>query len=79
VPSLRLRGFRMERLARPYGPLLLVQTGTVIHLFSYPPLFTDVALSLSLGFVVVRLGHKVLGLLREVDRYRAERRSRRRV
>ena len=45
----------------------------LIHLLGYPALFAYVAFGVSVGFFVVRLGHAVLGLLRDLDDYRANR------
>jgi hypothetical protein len=50
-----------------------MQWGTGMHLFAYPPFFMCVGLVLSTGFVLVRLGHSLLGLLRDFDDYRANR------
>ncbi len=48
----------------------------LIHLLGYPELFAYMAFGISLGFLVVRLGHAVLGLLRDLDDYRANRQVR---
>jgi hypothetical protein len=44
-----------------------------MHLFAYTECFMYVGLALSLGFGLVRLGHSVLGLLRDLDDYRTNR------
>lgn len=45
----------------------------LIHLLGYPMVFAYIAFGISAGFPLVRLGHRVLGLLRAIDEYRANR------
>ena len=49
-----------------------------IQFFAYPPWFTQVGAVLFTGFVLIRLGHKILGLLRAFDDYRVNRPKRER-
>ncbi len=44
-----------------------------IQFLAYPAWFTQVGAVLATAFVLVKLGHKVLGLLRAFDEYRANR------
>jgi hypothetical protein len=48
----------------------------LIHLLGYPALFAYLTFGISAAFLLVRLGHSVLGLLRDLDDYRAQRPSR---
>jgi hypothetical protein len=47
----------------------------MIHLLGYPAPIVDIGFGIFAGFLLVRLGHSVLGLLRDIDDYRANRRS----
>lgn len=46
-------------------------TITLDHLLGYPELFTYLVCGIFVALLLVRVGHAVLGLLRDLDDYRA--------